>query len=153
MGNTYSQIYVQIVFTVQGKHNLIPRQYREELQKYITGIIQKREVKLLSIFCNPDHIHLLAGVGPNVAVSDLVRDIKAGSSHFVNEKKWIRGKFYWQEGFGAFSYSKSQIGTVARYIANQEQHHTKVRFKDEYVNILRKFEINYDEKYLFQWIE
>ena len=153
MANTYYQIYVQMVFTVQGKQNLIPRQYREELQKYITGIIQNRHAKLLSIFCNPDHIHLLVGIKPNVAVSDLVRDVKAGSSHFINEKKWICGKFCWQEGFGAFSYSKSQIGAVAQYIANQEQHHKKICFKDEYVDLLRKFEIDYDEKYLFQWIE
>ena len=102
MANTYSQIYVQIVFTVQGKQNLIPRQYREELQKYITGIIQNRRAKLLSIFCNPDHIHLLAGIDPNVAVSDLVRDVKAGSSHFINEKKWIRGEILLAGGIWSF---------------------------------------------------
>jgi len=88
-----------------------------------------------------------------MAVSDLVRDVKAGSSHFINEKKWIRGKFCWQEGFGAFSYSKSQIGAVANILPIRKQHHKKICFKDEYVDLLRKFEIDYDEKYLFQWIE
>ncbi len=153
MPNTYTQIYIQIVFAVKGRQNLIAKQNREELQKYITGIAQNREQKMLSIFVMPDHTHLLVGLKPNIAISDLVRDIKAGSSKFINDSNWINGKFNWQEGFGAFSYSKSQIDSVIKYIKNQEEHHKKQTFKEEYIAFLRKFEIEYDEKYLFEWIE
>ncbi|MBS4027618.1 MAG: IS200/IS605 family transposase [Ignavibacteriales bacterium] len=153
MANTYSQIYIHIVFTVKGRQNLIPKHHREELHKYITGIVQRREQKLLSIFCMPDHTHLLIGLTPSISLSDLVRDIKAGSSKFINDSNWMKGKFNWQEGFGAFSYSRSQIDTVIKYILNQEEHHHKKTFKEEYINLLEKFEIEYDEKYLFEWIE
>lgn len=153
MPNTYSQIYIQIVFAVKGRQNLIQSKYRDELHKFITGIVRKREQKMLSVFCMPDHTHILVGMNPSISVSDLVRDIKAGSSKFINDKKWIRGKFNWQTGFGAFSYSKSQIDKVIKYILNQEIHHKKKSFKDEYIEFLRKFEIEYDEKYLFEWIE
>ena len=153
MPNTYSQIYIQIVFAVKGRENLISKNNREELHKYISGIVRAREQKLLSVFCMPDHTHLLVGMKPSIAVSDLVRDIKAGSSKFINDNKWIRGKFNWQEGFGAFSYSKSQIDSVVKYILNQEEHHKKTTFKEEYLKFLRRFEIEYDEKYLFEWIE
>lgn len=152
MPNTYSQIYIQIVFAVKGRENLISKNNREELHKYITGIIQKREQKLLAIFCMPDHVHIFIGMKPSIAISDLVRDIKAGSSQFINEQKWINQKFNWQEGFGAFSYSKSQVDNVVNYILKQEEHHTKMSFKDEYIVFLKKFEIEYDEKYLFEWI-
>jgi REP element-mobilizing transposase RayT len=123
------------------------------LHKYITGIVQKREQKMLSIFYMPDHIHLLVGSKPSMAISDLTKDIKAGSSNFINDKKWLKGKFNWQEGFGAFSYSRSQIDTVIKYILNQEEHHKKKTFREEYIDFLKKFEIEYDEKYLFEWIE
>ena len=152
MPNTYTQIYIQIVFAVQGRANLISKNNREELHKYITGIVKNREQKMLSIFCMPDHTHLLVGIKPSVSISDLVRDIKSGSSNFVNEQKWIQGKFNWQEGFGAFSYSRSQIDTVAKYILNQEEHHKKKTFKEEYIDFLQKFEVEYDEKYLFEWV-
>jgi REP element-mobilizing transposase RayT len=153
MPNTYTQIYIQIVFAVKGRENLISKSHREELHKYITGIVQKREQKMLSIFCMPDHTHLLVGLKPSIAISDLTRDIKAGSSNFINDKKWVKGKFNWQEGFGAFAYSRSQIDTVIKYILNQEEHHKKKTFREEYTNFLKKFEIEYDEKYLFEWIE
>jgi REP element-mobilizing transposase RayT len=153
MPNTYTQIYIQIVFAVTGRENLISKSHREELHKYITGIVQKREQKMLSIFCMPDHTHLLVGLKPSIAISDLTRDIKAGSSNFINDKKWVKGKFNWQEGFGAFAYSRSQIDTVIKYILNQEEHHKKKTFREEYTNFLKKFEIEYDEKYLFEWIE
>lgn len=153
MPNTYSQIYIQIVFTINGKQNLIPAQYREELHKYITGIVQKREQKMLSIFCMPDHIHFFVGLRPSIAISDLVRDVKAGSSKFINDNHWLAGKFNWQEGFGAFSYSRSHIDNVIKYILNQEEHHRKRNFREEYIDFLRKFEIEYDLKYLFEWIE
>lgn len=153
MANTYSQIYIQIVFVVKGRQNLIAKENREELQKFITGIVTNREQKLLAIFAMPDHVHLLVGMKPNISISDLARDIKAGSSKFINDNKWINGKFNWQEGFGAFSYSKSSIDNVVKYILNQEEHHKKKTFKNEYLDFLKKFEIEYDEKYLFDWLE
>ena len=153
MANTYSQIYTHIVFAVKGRQNLINPNIREELHKYITGIITNRDQKLLSIFCMPDHTHLLIGLKPSISISDLVRDIKAGSSKFINDTKLIKGKFSWQEGFGVFSYSRSQIDTVIKYIQNQEKHHHKKSFKEEYLEFLKKFEIEYDEKYLFEWID
>ena len=153
MANTYSQIYIQIVFAVKGRQNLIPKDHREELQKYMTGIVTRRDQKLLSIFCMTDHVHILVGIKPNISVSELVRDIKTGSSGFINEQKWIHGKFQWQEGFGAFSYSKSQIDTVSAYINNQVAHHKKKTFREEYIDFLRKFNVEYNDQYLFDWIE
>lgn len=153
MANTYSQIYIQIVFAVKGRQNLIKDQNREELHKYISGIVKNREQKMLSIFAMPDHIHLLVGIKPIISISDLVRDIKSGSSKFINESKWVQGKFNWQNGFGAFSYSKSQIDNVIKYILKQEDHHKKTSFKEEYVDLLKKFEIEYEDKYLFEWME
>ena len=153
MPNTYSQIYIQMVFAVKGRQCLIPKQHREEIHKYITGIVQKRENKMLSIFCMPDHTHILVGLNPSISVSDLVRDVKAISSKFITDNNFVKGKFNWQEGFGAFSYSRSQIDSVVKYILTQEEHHRNKSFKDEYFDFLKKFEIEYDEKYLFEWIE
>lgn len=113
----------------------------------------KRGQKLIAIFCMPDHIHILIGIKPSISISDLVRDIKAGSSNFINGKGWIRGRFNWQEGFGAFSYSRSQIESVSDYILDQENRHADRSFKNEYLGLLEKFEVEYDEKYLFDWIE
>ena len=153
MPNTYSQIYIQIVFAVKGRQNLIKPKNREELQKYIGGIVQNRNQKLLAIYAMPDHIHILVGISPAIAISDFVRDIKSGSSKFINDNNWTVGKFHWQEGYGAFSYSKSQIDNVIQYILNQEEHHKRKSFREEYIDFLQKFEIEYDEKYLFNWIE
>ena len=153
MANTYSQIYIQIVFAVKGRQNLIAKENREELHKFITGIVTNREQKLLAIFAMPDHVHILVGLKPSFSISDLVRDIKAGSSKFINDSKWIKGKFNWQEGFGAFSYSKSNLDNVVKYILNQEERHQKKTFKNEYLDFLEKFEIEYDPKYLFDWVE
>lgn len=153
MANTYSQIYIQIVFAVKGRQNLITKENREELHKFITGIVTNREQKLLAIFAMPDHVHILVGMKPSISISDLVRDIKAGSSKFINDNKWINGKFNWQEGFGAFSYSKSSIDNVVKYILNQEERHKKKKFKEEYLDFLNKFDIDYDEKYVFDWID
>ena len=152
MANTYTQLYIHIVFTVWGRLNLIPKKHKEELHKYITGIIQKRKHKLLAINSMPDHVHIFIGYQPSQSLPDLVRDIKANSSKFINEKKWIAGKFAWQSGYGAFSYSKSHIKNVISYINNQELHHNKSSFKEEYLRLLNKFEVEYDEKYLFEWI-
>ncbi len=153
MANTYTQIYIQIVFAVKGRQNLIRKQHREELHKFITGIVSNRGQKLFAIFVMPDHVHLLLSISPNILTSDLVRDIKAGSSKFINDNRLIVGKFNWQEGYGAFSYSKSQVDNVVKYILNQEEHHKKKTFKEEYLDFLRKFDIKYNDKYLFEWIE
>ncbi|SDH90319.1 REP element-mobilizing transposase RayT [Chryseobacterium taeanense] len=153
MANTYTQIYIQIVFAVKGRQNLISKQNREELHKFITGIVTNRNQKLFAVFAMPDHVHILVSIGPTVLISDLVRDIKAASSKFINEKGWMRGKFNWQEGYGAFSYSKSSVDSVVKYILNQEEHHKKKTFKEEYLDLLQKFAIEYDSKYLFEWIE
>lgn len=153
MPNTYSQIYIHIVFAVAGRHNLISRAIREELHKFITGIVKNRDQKMLAIFCMSDHTHILIGIKPSICISDLVRDIKASSSKHINDNRLIRGKFNWQEGFGAFSYSKSQINRVVNYILNQENHHKRKTFREEYVELLKKFDVKYDEKYLFKWIE
>lgn len=153
MANTYTQIYIQIVFAVKGRQNLISKQNREELHKFITGIVTNRNQKLFAVFAMPDHVHILVSIGPTVLISDLIRDIKAASSKFINEKGWMRGKFNWQEGYGAFSYSKSSVDSVVKYILNQEEHHKKKTFKEEYLALLQKFAIEYDSKYLFEWIE
>ena len=155
MANTYTQIFIQIVFAVKGRQNLISKENREELQKFISGIVTKRNQKLYAIFAMPDHVHILVSMSPtvSVSVSDLVRDIKAGSSKFINDKKWKNGKFNWQEGYGAFSYSKSSVDAVVNYILNQEEHHHKKTFKEEYLDFLQKFDIEYDSQYLFDWID
>jgi putative transposase len=153
MSNTYTQLFIQVVFAVKGRENLIQKKNREELERDITGIISNRGQKMLAIFCMPDHVHILIGFKPNMNLSDLVRDIKAGSSHFVNEKNWIRQKFRWQEGYGAFSYSADRMYSVINYILNQKQHHEKTTFRSEYVEFLKEFDVKYEEKYLFEFIE
>lgn len=150
MANTYTQIYVQVVFAVEGRQNLIARERKEELQKYMSGTISRQGQKLLAIHCMPDHVHILIGVEPSIALSDLVGDIKTGSTNHINEQKWVAGRFNWQTGFGAFSYSRSQLDEVIRYIENQEQHHAKKSFHDEYVEFLQKFNVPYDKRYVFK---
>ena len=151
MPNTYTQIYVQLVFAVQGRQNLIIEKHRKKLEKYICGIISNKKSKPIAIYCNSDHTHILIGLHPTISVSDMARDIKANSSKWINKNTCIMGKFNWQEGFGAFTYSKSQIDLVVKYILNQLKHHKQTTFKDEYINFLKKYEIEYDEKYLFKW--
>jgi REP element-mobilizing transposase RayT len=151
MANAYTQIYLQLVFSPMMHESVIPQKHKEELQKYTTGTIQNRNHKLLAINFMPDHVHILVGYNPSQPLPELIRDIKANSSKFINEKKWIAGKFRWQEGYGGFSYSRSQIDTVIKYIDSQEKHHKKFSFKDEYLKLLRKFDVEYDPMYLFDW--
>ncbi len=155
MANTYTQLYIQVVFAVQGRQSLIPNKHKDEIYKYITGIVQnpKRAHKLLAINGMPDHVHMFIGLNPAMALSDLVRDVKAISSGFIKEKKWLREKFSWQEGFGAFSYSRSHIDRVIKYIQHQEEHHRKKTFKEEYLKMLQAFNVKYDERYVFKWID
>jgi len=151
MPGTYSQIYIQIVFAVKGRENLIASGWKTELHKYMAGIIKGKGHKPIIVNGMPDHIHAFAGLKPAMAISDLVRDIKNNSSNFINDHRFVKGKFSWQEGYGAFSYSHSHIGNVYDYILNQEQHHQKKTFRQEYLEHLEKFDIDYDEKYLFEW--
>lgn len=153
MANTYTQIYIQIVFAVKNRQNLISEKHRDEVEKYICGIIKNKKSKPLAIYCNPNHIHVLIGLHPSISISDMARDVKANSSRWINENKWFLGKFSWQEGFGAFSYSKRQIDNVVNYILNQAEHHKKTSFKNEYLTLLEKNEIKYDKNYLFDWLE
>jgi REP element-mobilizing transposase RayT len=153
MANTFSQIYIQTVFAVSGRLSLITQDFREELHKYITGIVRNKRQKLISINGASDHLHILIGLRPAMALADLVREIKSDSSEWVNRRRLVRGKFAWQEGYGAFSYGHSQLDTVIRYIQNQEQHHRRRTFKDEYLGLLKKFEIEFKEEYVFKFIE
>lgn len=150
MPNTYTQLYAQIVFAVKGRQNIVLRQNKEELHKFITGTVQNKGAKLLAIHCMPDHIHLFIGFGPTLTISDLVRDVKANSSSFIKEKGWCR-TFSWQEGYGAFTYGQSQVKDVIQYVLNQEEHHRKRSFREEYVLLLERFEVPYDPKYLFEF--
>lgn len=150
MANTYSQIHLQFVFAVKHRHSLILSNWKQELYAYIAGIIQNQGHKLLAINGMPDHIHIFIGMRPNQSVSDLLQDIKRNSSLWINQKKFVNGKFEWQEGYGAFSYSKSHVKQVVEYIENQEAHHRKLSFHEEYIDFLNKFEIEYDERYVFK---
>jgi putative transposase len=152
MANTFTQIHIHAVFAVQNRVSLISKTWEERLYQYITGIIQTHKHKLLCINVMPDHVHVLFGMRPTQSLSDLMQDVKGGSSLWINENKFIAGKFSWQEGYGAFSYSKSQIPTVAKYIENQKQQHHKTSFMDEYRELLDEFEIDFDEQYLFKEI-
>lgn len=150
MANTYSQIHLQFVFAVKHRHSLILSNWKQELYAYIAGVIQNQGHKLLAINGMPDHIHIFIGMRPNQSVSDLLQDIKRNSSLWINQKKFVNGKFEWQEGYGAFSYSKSHAKQVVEYIENQETHHRKLSFHEEYIDFLNKFEIEYDERYVFK---
>ena len=153
MPGTFSQIYIQIVFAVKGRENLIQKAWKEHLHKYIAGIIKGKEQKTIIANGAADHIHAFVGLRPSMAISDLARDIKNNSSKFINDQRWIKGRFSWQEGYGAFSYSHSQIDQVYNYILNQEEHHKSKTFREEYLGLLEEFQIQYDNKYLFEWID
>ncbi len=153
MSGTFSKIYIQIVFAVQGRRSLINQSWEDELYKYITGTITNKQQKLLAINGMPDHVHILIGMKPSCCLSDLVREIKKSSNDFICEKNFCRGNFNWQEGFGAFSYSPNDLNRVITYIQNQKIHHQKSMFKDEYHTMLSEFEIDFKEEYLFEWID
>jgi putative transposase len=153
MANTYTQITIQVVFAVKHRDRIIQKRNSAELYKYIAGIIANKNHKLLAINGVADHVHILFGLNPSVALSDIVRDIKNNSSKFINKKGWINGHFEWQEGFGGFSYSRSQRSKVINYIENQEEHHKENSFQSEYLEILNKFEIDFDEQYVFDFFD
>ncbi len=151
--STYSQIYIQTIFAVKGRNGLIQPEWEERLYKYITGIVQNKGQKMLAINGIPNHIHFLIGMKPSCCLSDLVREIKKSSNEFINDNKLPKFKFNWQEGFGVFSYSHSQLDNVIAYIMNQKEHHKKKTFKEEYTDFLKQFNVEYDEQYLFEWYE
>ena len=153
MANTYTQIYIQLVFAVAGRQSLITPSFKDGLYKYIGGTMRNADQKLIAINGMPDHVHILVGLKPNLAISDLVKDIKVASSRFINDKGWVRGRFGWQEGFGAFSYSQSHSTKIASYVENQERHHARRSFREEYLSLLKSFQVEHDERYLFKWIE
>jgi len=152
MANTYSQIYVQFVFAVKGRNSFIKESFREELQKYFSGIINNKKQKLYAIYCMPDHTHIFISMAPDITMSDLMRDVKSSTSVFIKDKGWVNN-FEWQKGFGAFSYSKTMAKTVVNYILNQPAHHQKKSFKQEYIEFLDKYEIEYEDKYLFEFYD
>jgi REP element-mobilizing transposase RayT len=152
MANTYTQLNIQFVFTVSGRQNLINDSFRIELEKVICGIVRNHKCKTLAVYCNPDHTHLLVGMHPDIAPSKLMEQVKSGTSKWINERNLIHKKFSWQKGFGAFTYSKSHLDNVIKYILNQPNHHKNKNFRDEYLESLKEADIEYDEKYLFQWV-
>lgn len=152
MAGTYSQIYIQYVFTVKGRRNLLEKTWRQEVFKYMAGIIKAKDQKSIIVNGTADHVHVFVGLKPSMSISDLIRDIKNNSSKFINEQGWVNGKFSWQEGYGVFSYAHSQIENVYQYILKQEEHHRRKTFRDEYLDFLQKFDVEYDEKYLFDWL-
>lgn len=150
MANTYTQIHIHAIFAVQNRYSLIGKKWKNELYQYITGIIQNQGHKLLQINGMPDHVHVLFGMRPRQSLSDLMKMIKMDSSGWINQQSFINARFSWQAGYGAFSYSKSQVSRVIRYIENQEEHHRKRTFMDEYIALLEAAGVDYDERYLFK---
>ena len=153
MADTYIQVYIQAVFAVRGRESLISSRHKDEIFKYIAGTLKENGQKLMAINGMPDHVHILFGMSGTIALSDLIKEIKASSSRLINDKKCLRGHFNWQAGFGAFSYSRSQVPRVAAYIENQERHHARRSFRDEYTTLLKRFEVEYDPKYLFEFMD
>ena len=153
MANTYTQLYIHFVFAIKDRISLIKSEWKEELYRYITGIIQANKHKLISINGTENHIHILIGYKPHQLIPDLLQDIKGNSSKWINEKRYVKGKFQWQEGYGAFSYSHSQLDDVIKYILNQEIHHKKHTFKEEYIEFLKRFNVPYNDKYILKDVE
>lgn len=153
MAGTFSQLYIHVVFAVKGRENLIAKSWKDDLHKYIAGIVKGKNQKSIIVNGMPDHIHAFIGLRPAMCISDLVRDVKNNSSNYINDNQFVKGKFSWQEGYGAFSYGHSQIEHVYNYILNQEAHHAKRSFREEYLALLHKFQIEHDERYLFDWID
>lgn len=150
MANTYTQIHIQAIFAVKYRAGIIENEWKDELYKYVTGTIQNNGHKLLAINGMPDHVHVFFGMRPPQSISDLMQDVKGNSSTWLNKQGFLKGRFEWQEGYGAFSYSKSQAGKVINYIHNQQEHHEKMTFINVYKKFLEKFEVEYDERFVFK---
>ncbi len=150
MSNTYTQIHIQVVFAVHSRQSLINADWKDKLYKYITGIIQNNNHKVLQINGMPDHIHILFGMRPTQSLSDLMKQVKQDSSKWINKQGFVNSKFSWQSGYGAFSYSKSEVPKIINYIKNQEEHHKKIAFQDEYLKLLKDFNVDYDARYILK---
>ncbi len=153
MANTYTQIHIQAVFAVQNRECIIRDSWKDELYKYISGIVQQNNHKLLSVNGMPDHVHILFGLRPSQSISDLMQDVKGSSSKWINDKNLVKGKFSWQEGYGAFSYSKHEVPGIIQYIINQTDHHRRKTFSEEYNEMLKEFEIDFDDRFIFKPID
>jgi putative transposase len=153
MANTYGDVYIHAVFAVKRRQQLIHPDWKEDLNKYISGIITRKNVKSIIVNCMPDHMHVFFSMKSNTLIADIIRDIKNNSAKFINEQKLIQGKFEWQAGYGFFSYSSSDVPKIYNYILNQETHHKKFNFKEEYVGLLNKFKIPFEDNYLFEFID
>ncbi len=153
MPNTYTQLYVQFVFAVQNREALIRESFREKTQQYITGIARNKGHKMLAVYCMPNHAHVFVGLNPQQSISSLANDLKSNSSKWINSEGLSKFRFQWQNGYGAFSYHKSLIATVCNYIQNQQAHHNKRSFKDEYLDVLKEFDIHFEDPYLFDFFE
>ena len=150
MANTYTQIYIQFVFAVKYREGVIDASFKEELYRYISGIVHNNNHKLIAINGMPDHLHIFIGMKATQSIADLMQDIKGSSSKWINEKKFLKSRFEWQDGYGAFSYAKSQVDAVVKYIVNQETHHQNKTFQEEYLGFLKAFEVEYDVRYIFK---
>ena len=150
MSNTYTQLYIHFVFAVKRRAAIIQPVWQERLHKYITGIVQNNGHKLLAINSMPDHLHMFAGLNPKQSISDLMQLVKGDSSEFVNKENFTPRKFHWQDGYGAFSNSRSHIDKVVKYIINQKEHHHKKTFREEYLEMLKAYAVEYDERYIFK---
>jgi putative transposase len=153
MANTYSQIHIHALFAVQNRYNIITPDWEDELYKYTTGIVHQNKHRLLAIGGMPDHIHLLIGFRPTQSISELIQIVKANSSKWINERQFIKTKFSWQEGFGAFSHSKSNLPSVIRYVNNQKEHHKAKTFTEEYLNLLKESDVTFDERFIFRPVD
>ena len=153
MANTYTQLYIHLVFAVKNRESLIRESFRDELEKYICGIVTQKRHKPLAVYCMPDHTHLFVGLNPAESISTLVGNVKTGTSALMKEKQWNRSAFQWQEGYGAFSHARSQLDTVVAYILNQPDHHRRRTFREEYSDMLTKAGIDYNDAYLFDWLD
>ena len=151
MANTYTQLYIHLVFAVQGRRALVAEAVRERVQQYLCGIVREAQHKPLAVYCMPDHLHLLVGLHPDQSIADLVQVVKANSSKWLNENRLLPGRFEWQRGYGAFSYARSQLDKVVHYILTQPAHHHQKSFREEYLELLQRFDVAYDPKYLFEF--
>jgi putative transposase len=153
MANTFTQLYVHIVFSVKYRSALLRDAWREELHRYITGIVRNKRQTLIAVNSVSDHIHILLGIKPDVMLSQIVREVKANSSRFMNERHLVPGRFEWQEGYGAFTCSHSQLGRVVEYIKQQPEHHRQTTFHEEYIQFLKKYNVPHDTRYVFDLSE
>jgi putative transposase len=153
MANTYTQINIHAIFSVKGRENIITRNFRNRLHEYIAGILKNKKNYSLAVNGYKDHVHVFFELKPSLALSDVVRDVKANSSNWINENRFVLGHFLWQEGYGAFSYSRSQRDNVIKYIMEQEKHHARKSFREEYLELLRKFEIPFKDNYVFEFYD